>query len=140
MVPIAVSILNLVRSIDPEAAGKKFAASLLLGVAYGVTIGSTATLIGQPPMALMKGYLMDSHGIDMAFGTWMLIGVPWAVIMLCIAWVVLTKIVYRPEIGSLPGGKQLIDDEHAELGKMTTPERRVAWIDRERARLNCSHV
>jgi len=128
MVPIAVSILNLVRSIDPEAAGKKFAASLLLGVAYGVTIGSTATLIGQPPMALMKGYLMDSHGIDMAFGTWMLIGVPWAVIMLSIAWVVLTKIVYRPEIDSLPGGKQLIDDEHAKLGKMTTPERRVAWI------------
>src|SRR5690625_6302895 len=97
MVPIAVSILNLVRSIDPESAGKKFAASLLLGVAYGVTIGSTATLIGQPPMALMKGYLMDSHGIDMAFGTWMLIGVPWAVIMLSIAWVVLTKIVRSEE-------------------------------------------
>ena len=128
MVPIAVSILNLVRSIDPEAAGKKFAASLLLGVAYGVTIGSTATLIGQPPMALMKGYLMDSHGIDMAFGTWMLIGVPWAIIMLTIAWVVLTKIVYRPEIDALPGGKELIDQEHAKLGSMTTPERRVAWI------------
>lgn len=128
MVPIAVSILNLVRSIDENAAGKKFAASLLLGVAYGVTIGSTATLIGQPPMALMKGYLMDSHGIDMAFGTWMLIGVPWAVIMLFIAWVVLTKIVYRPEINSLPGGKELINEQHAKLGKMTTPERRVALI------------
>ena len=128
MVPIAVSILNLVRSIDPAAAGKKFAASLLLGVAYGVTIGSTATLIGQPPMALMKGYLMDSHGIDMAFGTWMLIGVPWAIILLTIAWVVLTKIVYRPEINALPGGKELIDQEHAKLGSMTTPERRVAWI------------
>jgi len=128
MVPIAVSILNLVRSIDESAAGKKFAASLLLGVAYGVTIGSTATLIGQPPMALMKGYLMDSHGFDMGFGTWMLVGVPWAVIMLLIAWIVLTKFVYRPEIDALPGGKELIRQEHAKLGKMSTPERRVAWI------------
>lgn len=128
MVPIAVSILNLVRSIDENAAGKKFAASLLLGVAYGVTIGSTATLIGQPPMALMKGYLMESHGFDMAFGTWMIIGVPWAIIMLGIAWVVLTKLVFRPEIDTLPGGKELIREEHAKLGKMTTPERRVGWI------------
>lgn len=128
MVPIAVSILNLVRSIDREAAGKKFAASLLLGVAYGVTIGSTATLIGQPPMALMKGYLKESQGFDMQFGTWMLIGVPWAVVMLIIAWLVLTKIVYRPEVNQLPGGEELIRDELTKLGRMTTPERRVAWI------------
>lgn len=128
MVPIAVSILNLVRSIDKAAAGKKFAASLLLGVAYGVTIGSTATLIGQPPMALMKGYLKESQGFDMQFGTWMLIGVPWGVVMLAIAWVVLTKIVYRPEVNQLPGGEDLIRDELVKLGKMTTPERRVAWI------------
>jgi sodium-dependent dicarboxylate transporter 2/3/5 len=128
MVPIAVSILNLVRSIDEKAAGRKFAASLLLGVAYGVTIGSTATLIGQPPMALMKGYLKESHGFDMQFGTWMLIGVPWAVVMLVVAWLVLTKLVYRPEVNELPGGKELIHNELASLGTMTTAERRVGMI------------
>src|SRR5699024_4495099 len=113
---------------DESASGKQFAASLLSGVAYGVPIGSTATLIGQPPMALMKGYLLESHGFDMAFGTWMLIGVPWAIVMLGIAWVVLTKLVYRPEINELPGGKELIRQEHAKLGRMTTAERRVGWI------------
>ena len=128
MVPIAVSILNLVRSINPDAVGKKFAASMLLGVAYGVSIGSTATVIGQPPMALMKGYLMESYGFDLTFGTWMLVGVPWVAVMLVIAWIVLTKIVYRPEIDSLPGGKELIRDEHAKLGKMSTAERRVGYI------------
>lgn len=128
MVPIAVSILNLVRSIDEKAAGKKFAASMLLGVAYGVSIGSTATVIGQPPMALMKGFLMEAHGFDLTFGTWMLIGVPWAAVMLAIAWLVLTKLVYRPEIDSLPGGKELIRQEHAKLGRMQTAERRVGYI------------
>ncbi|MCU4296172.1 DASS family sodium-coupled anion symporter [Brevibacterium permense] len=128
MVPIAVSILNLVRSIDEKAAGRKFAASMLLGVAYGVTIGSTATLIGQPPMALMKGYLKESHDFDMKFGTWMLIGVPWAVVMLVIAWLVLTKLVYRPEVNQLPGGDELIRAELSKLGAMTTSERRVASI------------
>jgi sodium-dependent dicarboxylate transporter 2/3/5 len=54
MVPIGVSILRLVRDIDRHAVDDKFAASMMLGIAYGVTIGSTATLIGQPPTALMK--------------------------------------------------------------------------------------
>ncbi|MEU3847831.1 SLC13 family permease [Micrococcus terreus] len=128
MVPIAVSILTLVRRVDPAAAGPKFAASMLLGVAYGVTIGSTATLIGQPPMALMKAYLGESQGFDMEFGQWMLVGVPWAVVMLFVAWLVLTKLVFRPEAKVIPGGAEMIRDELAQMGRMTTPERRVGLI------------
>lgn len=128
MVPIASSILQLVRNVDARAAGAKFSAALLLGVAYGVTIGSTATLIGQPPMALMKAYLLENHGFDMQFGQWMLVGVPWAVVMLVIAWLVLTKLVFRAEVDEIPGGAAMIRRELADLGPMTTPERRVALI------------
>lgn len=128
MVPIATSIIQLVRKVDSRAAGTKFSASMLLGVAYGVTIGSTATLIGQPPMALMKAYLLESQGYDMAFGQWMIVGVPWAVVMLLIAWVVLTKLVFRPEVNEIPGGKELIQQEYLSLGAMRTPEKRVGLI------------
>ncbi|MCR8674933.1 SLC13 family permease [Micrococcus sp. HG099] len=128
MVPIAASILTLVRSLDAQAAGTKFSAAMLLGVAYGVTIGSTATLIGQPPMALMKAYLLENHDYDMQFGRWMLVGVPWAIVMLLIAWVVLTKLVFRAEVDRIPGGAEMIRGELAELGPMTTPERRIALI------------
>jgi sodium-dependent dicarboxylate transporter 2/3/5 len=128
MVPIAVSILRLVRRVDERAGGPKFGAAMLLGVAYGVTIGSTATLIGQPPMALMKAYLAESHGIDIEFGRWMLVGVPWASVMLVIAWLVLTKLVFRPEVDEIPGGEELIRQELASLGRLTTPERRVAYV------------
>lgn len=128
MVPIAVSVLHLVREVDPASAGPKFAASLLLGVAYGVTIGSTATVIGQPPMALMKAYLADAHEIDVAFGRWMLVGVPWAGIMLVIAWLILTKVVFRPEVDRIPGGRKMIHDQLHGLGSMSTAERRVAAI------------
>lgn len=128
MVPIAVSILRLVRSVDQRAGGTRFAASMLLGVAYGVTIGSTATLIGQPPMALMKAYLGEAHAFDLQFGHWMLVGVPWAVVMLGVAWFVLTKLVFRAEVQEIPGGAELIRSELAGLGRMTTPERRVGTI------------
>lgn len=128
MVPVASSIIQLVRKVDSRAAGKKFSASMFLGVAYGISIGSTATVIGQPPMALMKAYLLESHNFDMGFGHWMLVGVPFAVVMVVLAWLLLTKIVYRPEVNEIPGGREMIRDEHRNLGAMRTPEKRVALI------------
>lgn len=128
MVPIGVSILQLVRSIDKDAVDKKFAASMMLGIAYGVTIGSMATLIGQPPMSLMKAYLAKEQGYDMQFGHWMLVGVPVALVMLGIAWLVLTRIVFRTALREIPGGAELIRTELAKLGRLTTPERRVGAV------------
>lgn len=128
MVPIGVSILQLVRTIDEDAVDAKFSASMMLGIAYGVTIGSIATLIGQPPMALMKAYLGSTHDFDMGFGQWMLVGVPYAAVMLLVAWLALTKVVFRTSLTEIPGGKDLIATELAELGPLTAPERRVAGI------------
>jgi sodium-dependent dicarboxylate transporter 2/3/5 len=128
MVPIGVSILRLVRDIDRHAVDDKFAAAMMLGIAYGVTIGSMATLIGQPPTALMKAYLGSEQSFDMQFGQWMLVGVPFAAVMLMITWFVLTKIVFRTALKEIPGGSGLIHSELARQGRITTPERRVSAI------------
>lgn len=128
MVPIGVSILQLVRDIDREAVDANFAASMMLGIAYSVTIGSMATLIGQPPMAMMKAYLGASQNFDMQFGQWMLVGVPFAVVMLVISWFVLTQLVFRTPLREIPGGSGLIHAEIAKLGPLATPERRVGAI------------
>ena len=77
---------------------------------------------------LMKAYLGEAHGFDLQFGHWMLVGVPWALVMLFVAWLVLTKLVFRAEVSQIPGGRQMIKDELAKLGSMTTPERRVAIV------------
>lgn len=128
MTPIAVSVLQLIRRIDKNLVDAKFAAAMVLGVAYGVTIGSTATLIGQPPMALMKAYLAANHDFDVPFGQWMLVGVPFAVIMLVLTWIVLTKLVFRTTLREIPGGKELINSEIHSMGPMSQAEKRVAII------------
>ncbi|WP_197445056.1 MULTISPECIES: SLC13 family permease [unclassified Pseudomonas] len=63
MMPIGGSIILLVKSLGNEDATPKFSAAVLIGIAYAITIGSMATLIGQPPMALMRAYLANSHGL-----------------------------------------------------------------------------
>ncbi|MBB3662402.1 MULTISPECIES: SLC13 family permease [Prauserella salsuginis group] len=128
MVPIGLSILQLVSSLDERAATGKLGSAMLLGVAYAVTIGSMATPIGQPPMALMKAYLAATHGFDLGFGQWMLVGVPFGAVLLGVAWLVLTKLVFRSELDEIPGGRGLIRSELDKLGPLSGPERSVLLV------------
>lgn len=94
-----------------------FAIALMLGIAYSASIGSLGTIIGTPPNSLMVGYLKE-QGITVGFGEWMLVGVPLAIIYLVLAWVLLTFVVFKPEMDDIPGGRELIKEELKSLGKL----------------------
>jgi len=128
MVPIGGAILALINSLENSKVTPKLAASMLLGIAYSVTIGSMATLIGQPPMALMKAYLGDNYDVHIGFGQWMLVGVPFSAFMLAMSWVVLTKWVFRSEVDEIPGGREIMRGELDRLGSLTTQEKRVIAV------------
>jgi sodium-dependent dicarboxylate transporter 2/3/5 len=120
---------------DPQSAEVKeaviasnFGTALMLGIAYAASIGSLSTIIGTPPNTLMVGYLQEAHGIDVGFGQWMLVGVPLSAVMLVVAWYLLTKVLFRPEIDEIPGGRRLIDQELDKLGPMSTGEKLVLAI------------
>ena len=101
---------------------------LMLGIAYAASIGSLATLIGTPPNTFLAGFLAQTYGIDLGFGRWMLFALPLSLVFLVIAWVVLTRWMYPPEIDDIPGGGELIDQELATLGPLTRGERNVLVV------------
>lgn len=102
-----------------------FGTALMLGIAYAASIGSLATIIGTPPNTLLVGYLQESHGISIGFGQWMMVGLPIAVVFLVICWFLLTKVLYKPEISEIPGGRELMTEEIRKLGPMSQGELRV---------------
>ncbi len=128
MVPIGGSIIALVKSLGNGDDTPKFSAAVLLGIAYAITIGSMATLIGQPPMALMRAYMGDTHGLTIGFGHWMLMGVPFSATMLVLAWFVLNKIVFRAEVEDIKGGRQMIESELKAMSRLTPEEGRVLMV------------
>lgn len=105
-----------------------FGTALMLGIAYAASIGSLSTIIGTPPNTLMVGYLQEAHGITVGFGQWMLVGVPLSGVMLAIAWALLTKVLFKPEIDEIPGGRKLIAEELHKLGPMSTGEKLVLAV------------
>ncbi|MGN6035943.1 SLC13 family permease [Brevibacterium casei] len=102
-----------------------FGTALMLGIAYAASIGSLGTIIGTPPNTFLVAYLKDNHDISIGFGQWMLVGVPLAVVMMAIAWFLLVKVLFKPEIDEIPGGRELIREELAKLGPMSTGEKLV---------------
>jgi solute carrier family 13 (sodium-dependent dicarboxylate transporter), member 2/3/5 len=146
MLPIAVSIATLVIgelerrnelpdnvdesvSVPEFAAGAPaFATGLMLAVAYSASIGSIGTLIGTPPNLLMRAFLSSAYGIEIGFGQWMLVGIPLAIVFLLITWVLLTFVLYRPEMDEIPDGDALIESELSALGPPGLAEKLVMTI------------
>jgi solute carrier family 13 (sodium-dependent dicarboxylate transporter), member 2/3/5 len=101
---------------------------LMLGIAYAASIGSLATLIGTPPNTFLAGFLEQTYGIDLGFARWMLLALPLALVFLVLTWLVLTRLLYPPEIEDIPGGRALIEAELASLGPLSRGERNVLVV------------
>ncbi len=76
----------VLRRLEGERKGK---IGLALAIPIGANIGGIGTPIGTPPNVIALGYLKEQLGIDVGFGEWCLRMVPYVIVMILIAWVVL---------------------------------------------------
>jgi sodium-dependent dicarboxylate transporter 2/3/5 len=105
-----------------------FSSALMLGIAYSATIGGMGTLIGTPPNALFASFMEETYGIEISFARWMLIGVPAVLILLPLAWLVLTRVAFSLP-PALPGKTvEALAEAVGHTGRMTADETRVAIL------------
>lgn len=122
MLPIGLSVLALTAGIvGGHDKQRNFATALMLAIAYAASIGSLGTIIGTPPNALLVAYLSENHDVHIGFGQWMLVGTPLAIVYMILAWFILTT-VYKPEMKTIPGGREVIQNELNKMGKMKRGE------------------
>ncbi len=131
LLPIAISIItvihNSVSSLDDK--GKNdFQSALLLGVAYGATIGGMATLVGTVPNAMLAAFMVDNYGTQIDFSRWMMVGLPLSALMLPLAWLSLTRWVFKVDFVNSDEGRATLKKMKADLGAMSPPEFRVAGV------------
>ncbi|MBY9068308.1 SLC13 family permease [Hyphomonas sp. WL0036] len=133
MTPIALSVAIA------AGGGARLASALLLGIAYSASIGGLATPVGTPTNLIAMGWLNENAGIDISFREWMSFGLPIVLIMLPFAWFILTWGL-KSDTASAKAAEAVIREQRTALGRMTTPEGRVAivfgivalaWITRE---------
>jgi sodium-dependent dicarboxylate transporter 2/3/5 len=131
LLPIAASVAAMVaeKASGTSAESKRaFQVALLLSLAYATTIGGMATIIGTPPNVLLAGFIEETYGLQIAFLDWMLIGLPLALVLLPLGWVVLTRIAFTVDIAESKEAGVVIADMRRQLGVMHASERRVGLL------------
>jgi sodium-dependent dicarboxylate transporter 2/3/5 len=141
MVPIALSVIDLVLRRRTGAGLKEsggipqhrvpernFATGLLLSVAYAASIGGIATIIGSPPNGIAVRYMQQTFQKEVSFLDWLLVGGPFTLIFLPIAWLLITRVIFRADIGEIAGGRKHFDEEYRRLGPLSRGEKVVLTV------------
>ncbi len=152
MLPIALSVLALVAENSDRAKGvvvdvraglaaghkvsdlihdknvRIFGVGLVLAIAWSASIGGLGTLLGSPPNAIVAGYISKELGKEVGFAQWMMLGLPIVVCFIALAWLLITRVLFRFELDEVPGGRQMIEDEIAELGSLSRGEKSVRLV------------
>lgn len=129
MYAVALSVIDFVaRKTDDDQVVRNFGVALMLAIAYSATIGGVGTLIGTPPNAFLASFLSSTYGIKIDFFAWMTLGMPIVFVMLPLAWITLTKIVFPSDQLRIGDVSSVIRTELNELGAMTPNEKKVAIV------------
>ena len=110
--------LGILRVADCHPMRSNFGRALMIAVAWGPLFGGIATPAGTGANAVAIGFLSDLAGLDMTFARWMIVGVPTALLLVPVGWVVL-MLVYPPEIKEIPISREDVDAQLRELGPIT---------------------
>lgn len=141
MLPIALSVIDLVmrqragtgadalkdpRGSDPEV--RAFATAMLLGVAYAASIGGLATVVGSPPNGIALRYIAQTWGESISFATWAMLGMPFVLIFLPLAWWLLTGWLFPSRLPPIAGGSRWLAEELGRLGPLPPGARRTLAV------------
>jgi sodium-dependent dicarboxylate transporter 2/3/5 len=130
MLPIAMSVIGLLIN-DADGftkSDRNFALCVMLGIAFSANAGGIATVIGTPPNSVMIGLLESEYNIQISFLKWMVIGVPFSVLMIAISYLVLVKWMFPNKQLKFNASRDIIKTELTKLGPMTGKEKMVLVI------------
>lgn len=107
LLPVAIAVVD-------GTEDDTLATPLLLGIAYGASIGGMGTPIGTPPNVVFMGVYEETVGQSISFAQWMFWAVPVVLVLLPLAGLWVTRRLTHQGNFVLP-----------EVGSWRTPERRV---------------
>ncbi len=122
LLPVATAVIE-------KAKDKNLSLPLLLGIAFGASIGGIGTPVGTPANLIFLQVYKETTGVEISFGEWMMMALPVVVLFLPIAAIWLTRNLNDGDSPALP-----------KLGAWQPAEKRVllvfaltalAWITRK---------
>ncbi len=120
---LAVDILERNDCIPGES---NYGRSIMMGIPIAAAIGGFGTPVGSGLNILTINLLEKETGVSINFMQWSMIGIPVAVILIFIAWLIISKLL-KPEMEIIKGSEN-IEQEMKDLGPLTIDEKKFIVI------------
>jgi len=128
MFPIAMSVIHVITTHNKESTGvRNFSLALMLCIAYASNF-AVGTIIGTPPNVAYVNYIHEKFSYTIGFTDWMIVFTPLTIILMAFLYWVMVKFLFPNRIKHSIEGRAFIRAELKELGKLTTPEKRVLLV------------
>ena len=118
LLPMAVTILKRAGQVPGES---NFGRALLIAVAWGSAIGGISTPVGNGANIVALGYLRELAGIPINFLTWMIVGLPAALMILPLAYLILVRVFPPEEL------KNPIISDHSKMNHVPEKLKAAEW-------------
>ena len=132
MLPIGIASIIAIESIGEidEKTARYFGVALMLGIAYGASVGGIGTLIGTPPNIIFTGAAASLYPDlpEIGFLKWMIMAVPVTLILLPVIWLMLTRFIFKISGAQMTGARKTLIEKRAALGPMRTDEKKVLTV------------
>ncbi len=129
MVPIGLAIILQIEGEFGRDKAHHLSVGLMLGIAYGATVGGLTTLVGTPPnLSFVRIFqILFPEAPPIAFGHWIVMAFPVGLIMLVAAWLMITKVFHRVP-ASVNVDQEVVKVERGRLGGIAFEERAVMGV------------
>jgi len=129
MVPIGLAMVLKIEGDFDERSTHTFSVGLMLGIAYAASVGGLTTLVGTPPnLSFVRIFeILFPDAPPIAFGQWLLMSLPIGILMLIIAWLLITRVFFRSS-DDIQVPPEVVGEELDRLGVITFEEKLVLAV------------
>ena len=129
MVPIGLAICLQIESEAGRDGARHLSVGLMLGIAYGCTVGGLTTLVGTPPnLSFVRIFeILFPDAPSIAFGQWLIMAFPVGLVMLVVSWLLITQVFHRVPEG-VTVDRNTVEVERRRLGAISFEERAVLGV------------
>ncbi len=129
MIPIGLAIVLRMEEDFGRETTHTFSVAVMLAIAYSCSVGGIATLVGTPPnLSLQRIFAITfPDAPPIGFGLWFAMALPISIILLIVAWLLLTRVFYRIS-DEVIVDRSIVDEEAEKLGPMAYEERVVLAV------------
>jgi sodium-dependent dicarboxylate transporter 2/3/5 len=100
----------------------------MLGIAFSANAGGIATVIGTPPNSVLIGFLENEYNTEISFFKWMLLGLPFSIVLITIIYLILVKLMFPTKGLLFKSSHVVIETQLKKLGKITFKEKIVLRV------------